>query len=915
MRLSTGLLVSTLVFFTACNLRKTESGTALSQAMDGEASERLQYEMRRLSDPATGSIPDHVRQREISYAASLPSEKDVLFRRSGGPVSFVNRGPWNVGGRTRAFGIDVSAENRLLAGSTSGGMWLSADAGKSWKQTTTAQQMLNPTCLVQDRRPGHRQTWFFGTGEAYGASPGAPGAYYLGDGLFRSDDSGKSWNPVISTSAGSAETFTTNWQLVWNLATDISAPDTVEEVYAATYGTIYRSMNGGKTWTIARQGTSYFTDVAVSTKGVVYATLSSDGSHRGIWRSEDGINWTNITPKNFPASYRRIVIGIDPTREDRAYFLAHTPGFGKLTRNYLGDAEQNSFYRYTWLRGNGADSNGQWEDLSMNLPASGGQFDKWNVQGSYDMVVAVSPADSNLVVIGGTNLYRSTSAFSDSTNTRFIGGYEEGSALPQINSYLNHHPDQHGVAFLPSNPGVMYSVHDGGITRTADIARDSVVWENLNNGYLTTQFYTVAVDHGTAGSPVIVGGTQDNGSWFVNSTDPKKPWFSPRGGDGSYCAIEDGGGMYYLSIQNAKMMKARLDANGRRVAFTRIDPIGLKKPKFINPYTLDPNNNNIMYLAGGKYLYRNHDLSALPLNGSWDSISTNWTRWTDSVPTGNSFISAVHAAKTPANRVYYGTDNRRVYRVDNAHTGTPKPVDITSTAIGSVFPSGANVSCITTNPDDGNEVMVAFSNYNVYSIFISQDGGSTWGLAGGNLEPAGGTGPSVRWLAILPVADGKIYFAATSTGLYATTKIDGRNTVWVHQGTETIGYGVCDMIDTRTTDGLVVVATHANGIFSATYNSINNIVSADEIKASDPFSIRFMPNPVTNETVRFSCHWPENNPAEMTITDELGRTLLKQEIRGKSMVEFPVADWKNGVYYLHLRQGSFRKTAGFIISH
>ena len=113
----------------------------------------------------------------------------------------------------------------------------------------------------------------------------------------------------------------------------------------------------------------------------------------------------------------------------------------------------------------------------------------------------------------------------------------------------------------------------------------------------------------------------------------------------------------------------------------------------------------------------------------------------------------------------------------------------------------------------------------------------------------------------------------------------------------------------------MVVGTHANGIFSATYNSVNNIVSADDIQASDPFSIRFMPNPVTSETVRFSCHWPMSNPAEMTVTDELGRTMFHQEIRGKSMVEFPVADWKNGVYYLQLRQGSFRKTAGFIISH
>ena len=37
----------------------------------------------------------------------------------------MSRGPWNVGGRTRALAIDVANENRMLAGGISGGMWLS----------------------------------------------------------------------------------------------------------------------------------------------------------------------------------------------------------------------------------------------------------------------------------------------------------------------------------------------------------------------------------------------------------------------------------------------------------------------------------------------------------------------------------------------------------------------------------------------------------------------------------------------------------------------------------------------------------------------------------------------------------------------------------------------------------------------
>ena len=898
------------VFLFACSLNKT--GRPSSSAMD-DASERLEYELKRLSDPSTGKIPDHSRQKELSYAQTLPGNIELLNRRST-ELLFTNRGPWNVGGRTRAFGIDISNENRLIAGSTSGGMWISSDAGKNWRMTTTAIQMLNPTCLVQDKRPGHTQTWFFGTGEAYGASASKPGAYYLGDGLFKSSDSGKSWTALLATGAGNPENFSTNWQLVWNLAMDESAADSTEELYAATYGAIYRSENGGKNWTAVRSGGSYFTDVAVTKTGVVYATLSGDGTQRGIWRSGDGKTFTNITPANFPTGYKRIVIGIDPNNENKIYFLANTPGFGKMTRNYQGEPEYNSFYRYTFLKSNGADTNGRWENLSANLPATGGMFDKWNVQGSYDMAVAVQPGNSNMVIIGGTNLYRSTVAFNDSVNTTFIGGYEKNSALPTINSYPNHHPDQHGVAFLPLNPKVMYSYHDGGVCRTNDIDAGSVTWESLNNGYLTTQFYTVAIDKATANDPVIVAGAQDNGSWFTASESPQSPWVQPRGGDGSYCAIAGGKSMYYLSIQNSRILKAVLDQNGKRTAWARIDPIGLKKPKFINPFALDPRNNNVMYLAGGKYLYRNHNLADIPLKNTWDSISTNWTRWEDSVPIPNAYISAVHVCRQPLSRVYYGTDNRRVYRVDNAISGTPKPVDITSSITGNAFPLSANVSCITTNPENGDEVLVSFSNYNVNSIFRSTDAGKTWQAIGGNLDPSSGMGPSVRWLAVLPVKDGIIYLAATSTGLYASSRINGNNTVWIQQGAKTMGFAVCDMIDTRPLDGTVVVATHGNGIFSGSYSSIDNIVSNNEIETVFN-EIKLYPNPAENQ-IQITFNSAVNNIANMMVYDESGRLLLQQNAKinaGENSILVETKQLAQGVYYLHISSPEGRKCLQFVI--
>jgi Secretion system C-terminal sorting domain len=879
-----------------------------------DADGRYEWELSRLADPATGKIPNNIRMKELAYAATLPNDADA-WSRGERALDFTNRGPWNVGGRTRAFGVDVSDENRLLAGSCSGGMWLSTNGGQSWAMSNTLSQLKNATCLVQDTRVGHTNVWYYGSGEAYGASASGTGAYYMGDGLYKSVNGGVSWSPITSTAGGNPGSFTTNFQLVWNVANDVSANDTISEVYAATYGAIYRSINGGTSWSAVRSGGSYFTDVALTTTGVVYATLSDDGTQKGIWRSVDGITFTNITPSGFPTAYNRIVVGIDPNDENTVYFLANTPNAGKVTYDWQGEPEWNSFYKYTYVTGDGAGTNGTWQNLSMNLPNTGGQFDKWQVQGSYDMVVKVKPGNSNMVFIGGTNLYRSTSGFQDSTNTTFIGGYEQFSAMPVINSYPNHHPDQHTITFLPSNPNVMFSTNDGGVFKTIDNAATQVIWEDLNKGYLTTMFYTVAVDHATPNNPIIVAGAQDNGTWYTNSTDPTTPWTRPRGGDGSYCAIADNQSAYYFSIQNARMMRATLDAAGSITSFARIDPIGLKDPKFINPFVLDPNNNDIMYCAGGKYLWRNENLSGIPMVGNWDSISTNWTRFNDSIPlTGK--ISAVTVCKTPANRVYIGTDSKRVYRIDNANVGSPALVDITSTTTGNLFPTG-NVSCIAVDPDDGNKLMVIFSNYGVQSIFYSTDAGTTWARCGGNLEGTAAASPSIKWGSIMPVTDGKLYMVATSVGVFATDTLKAASTVWVQQGATTIGNAVCDMIEFRQSDGLVVIATHANGVFSTNISSVDDITLVKDLGIQrDGITLNNYPNPFADET-SIEINIKQSTHVLLQITDDCGRlieTIANTRLtEGKHVFKYTANQLKSGIYYCTLLANGRRKTAKMML--
>ena len=63
--------------------------------------------------------------------------QDMLRQNSSSSTAAVTMneiGPDNVGGRTRALWIDKNNPNHMLAGSVSGGLWVSNDAGANWAQ-------------------------------------------------------------------------------------------------------------------------------------------------------------------------------------------------------------------------------------------------------------------------------------------------------------------------------------------------------------------------------------------------------------------------------------------------------------------------------------------------------------------------------------------------------------------------------------------------------------------------------------------------------------------------------------------------------------------------------------------------------------------------------------------------------------
>jgi hypothetical protein len=872
---------------------KKPLGTIHAGPNEDSPSDRYAWMTERLKDPATGLIPKGIRHSERSFAKTLPSDRGMKS------LTWLARGPHNIGGRTRAFAFDITNPNRMIAGGTTGAVYISDDSGNSWRRVTPADQFPAVSCLVQDTRPGKTNIWYYGTGELRGGY--VVSQFFYGDGLYKSVDQGETWQPLVSTQTNHPQSFDSDWNFVNRLAVDPS--NTLEdEVYAATYGGIRRSIDGGETWTEVLGATSpptYYSELAVTQTGVVYATLDSEAAQKGIWRSEDGINWVSILPSDtFPPTYERVIIAINPSNENEVYFFGKTPGHGAYSQAFFGYEDHNSLWKYTYLSGDGTGSGGQWENLSQNLPVgSPFTFDNLYTQSSYNMMMSISPHDPDLILIGATNLYRSTNGFTSPNQTTQIGGYWVNSSLPSGSwgSYENHHPDQHLAVFHPNDSTIVFSATDGGLYKTFGLYDSVVSWTTMNNGYNTTQVYTVGFD-ASATDDVLVAGFQDNANYFVNSSDTTAPWTMPLNGDGSYMGIPPGKDYYILSINRGKIYKMDLNGSGEVMGFNRIDPIGIPEDDylFINPLIMDPNDPDIIYVAAGKKLLRNTELSMIPLAGLHDTITQGWFKYTAEVA-GTAKITCIDVTEDPAHTVWYGTSARRIYKVENAHTGDP-----VHQAMPIIQFPAAYVSRIAVHPRHADTVLVTFSNYNVISLFYTFDGGVTWKAGSGNLEefPNGsGSGPSIGCVEILPREDGDLYLVGTTVGVYATYQLDGMNTVWTQLGTESFGHSIIEDIKVREIDGLVVVGTYGKGVYSTKVSRVSDLfpeIGVSEAKGPE-IGVRVYPNPAGEYFEVEAGDWGEMSMEVRTLD---GRLVLQQAFRERLRIES--GSWPAGVYLIRV---------------
>ncbi len=779
--------------------------------------ERELFEFNMLKDPATGKIPRMAWKKAYDAASLAPKYEIVSSTNSPlGTITVTPKGPTNLGGRTRAIGIDTRNNLIMLAGSVSSGVFRSTDGGSSWTRVVPVGQVHNITAIAQDTRAGFEDTWYFGGGESSGNSTSlSSGSLYKGYGIWKSTDNGITWAQLSSTVTATAlESFDSPFDFVNRIAVD----PTNGNVYAAASNTIQRSTNGGTSWTtvLGTFSNNGFTDVIVTPAGRLYAAFAGTDANNGVWTSPDGTTWTHIAGTgavpnhanwNAQGAYGRVVLAYAPSSTNIVFALY----WNNLSYTCGAPAPEAEFFKWDQTATT-------WTDLSANLPDEAGCSvgnDPFAAQGGYDLSIAVKPDDVNTVFIGGTNIYRSTNGFTSTAATTRIGGYLSSAGYTL---YANSHSDIHTLVFGTGSNTAMYAGDDGGIQK-ADITIPSVTWTSLNNNYVTYQYYhTDLVPVG--GSDILVGGAQDNGTTLNTGGTTATSIFSGDGATVGFMSYTNPSVFNLIAAsQNGNLVRLNAPSSGFNIA-----PAG-SSSIFVTYSDLDQDNTNYLYYAGGTALYRTRIANTISSTTVTSNSATGWELMSGTVITGNIRSIAVSRNKTYADapysasdvnrKLYIGTDAGKVYRLNDPAfvAEATAPVDIT--------PAGAPaaiVSSIAVNPGDDNEIMITYSNYGVNSVYQTANANAatpTWTNVEGPVNSVVQLA-SARSSAIVKDAGVTQYFVGTSVGLFTTSTLSGATTAWTRVGSTEINFSIVSQLRYRPSDNKLLAGTHGNGMFLLT---------------------------------------------------------------------------------------------------
>ncbi len=740
----------------SCNLKYEEDN-------DGEYEEKedlaftirqeFLQEFEKTKDPAINSVPRERLLEGNNFVKQYFSSREAAI--SG--ISWQERGPGNIGGRTRALLFDKNdaSNNTIFAGGVSGGIWKCANlsnANPTWIKISDVLDNIAISCITQD--PSTPSVMYFGTGEIWGNLDAQRGL-----GIWKSVDGGNSWNHLGSTTSS-------QFNYVQNI---IIAP---YAIFAATASGLKKSTDGGNTWTTVLINS--ISDVQLAANGDIYVSNFVGNVYKSASAQKGDIGtWTNIS---VPGSHERLKLATAPSDANKVYVLCQQAGGDDVDAIYRTD--------------NGG---GTWTSCTVpTIIDQGNNSNFTRGQSWYDLAAVVDPNNANTIIIGGVDALRST---------------DGGTSWDQVTTWslaaatgfsVTVHADHHIILFAPGSSSTAIWGTDGGVyyTTNVNVAGSKPGFVNKNSGYNVTQFYGGAI-HPTAGSTYFLAGAQDNGSQKFSGGAGVQNTSSASGGDGAFCHIDQLTSanqftsfvysVYYRSTNSGSSFSKIIDDQGHG--------------SFINPTAYDDNS---------KILYSDYTTVSTGTGGAFARWLTTGSTNTGVTVANFSGARVTHVYISPniTDRVYFGLSNGSIVYVDNASTAT------TATVTGSVIRTGTgSISGIAIEPGNENHILITYSNYGVTSVFETTNGGTSWINDEGNLPDM-----PVRWVVFNPNNYDQALLA-TEMGVWSTDNLNGSSTLWSPTNPGLANTRV-DMLKVRASDNTILAATHGRGLFTTTLTNV-----------------------------------------------------------------------------------------------
>ena len=785
-------------------------------------------------------------KQNISFLGNIISNSNQRIN-SINNTQWFERGPYSVGGRTRAILFDPNdaTGKRVFAGGVSGGLWVNNDitnASSEWSPINDFWANLSVVCIAAD--PNNPQIMYVGTGESSTQDN-------VGAGIWKTTNGGATWTQIFAP----ANTY--NSQGIRNgyfYVNDIKVRNNggVSEVYAGVSGGynegfhglfqsgLYKSTDAGANFTkvggnlIAHTGANIGYNIQqieigadnsvwVSTTGSLFGNSLPTGGR--IYRSTDGINFTNVYNANLQGS--RVQIALSKTNGAVAYGLLQGSGTTEPVR-IIKTTNTGSTWSASNVSGSGVTLP---QDADVAIPAQGYSGipanDFTRGQSYYDLVIVTDPTNDATVYVGGIDLFRSTN--SGSTWTQ-ISKWSNNSQLATL-SVSEVHADQHAIVFNPKNSSQIAFGNDGGIyfcANKANVTTNTGI-SVRNNRYNVTQFYDAKMNPTkTNSTEEILAGAQDNGTRRFTGAPLANNLYSDDyydGGDGAFVEFDDNN-LYKISSYVYNNHYLYHAASNSYVDL--IDAPDNDLGHFINEAALD-RNLDIFY----SYANQDETTKEVTLNRV-TGLSSNNPFYLDKSKIYMGIFSdedvsylSVSPYQATSTTLMVGFDNGRLFKVTNANLSSPTITELTVPFVGAI-------SDIQYGTND-NEIIVTISNYNTDSVFYTTDGGTTWNSKEGNLPDM-----PIRSALMNPENKNEVILG-TELGVWGTTNFLSATPTW-SQYTNGLGNVRITNLDYRPSTRTVLASTYGRGIFT-TMNDTN--LATTETSVEEIY--RVYPNPTRGD--------------------------------------------------------------------